>query len=85
MGAGADEVLDLVAKAYLAPGRAALVPIPTYPMYGVLTTQRGARITAVPRLGPEAGFALDVARVIAALPECAVVWLCSPEQPDRSI
>ncbi len=81
VGAGADEVLDLVAKAYLAPGKAALVPIPTYPMYGVLTTQRGARITAVPRLGSEAGFALDMARVIAALPECAVVWLCSPNNP----
>ena len=53
VGAGADEVLDLVAKAYLGPGSAALVPIPTYPMYGVLTGQRGAQLIGVPRLAPE--------------------------------
>ena len=51
VGAGADEVLDLVAKAYLPAGAGALVPMPTYPMYGVLTSQRAARIVAVPRLG----------------------------------
>jgi len=60
VGAGADEILDLVAKAYLPAGAAALVPIPTYPMYGVLTSQRAARIVAVPRLGRDAAFALDV-------------------------
>jgi histidinol-phosphate aminotransferase len=81
VGAGADEVLDLVAKAYLAPGTAALVPIPTYPMYGVLTTQRGARIFAVPRRPGADGFALDVPGITARLPEVAVVWLCSPNNP----
>src|SRR3954447_16193145 len=47
VGGGADEVLDLVAKACLPAGSAALVPVPTYPMYGVLTTQRAARIVPV--------------------------------------
>src|SRR5687767_3895202 len=50
VGAGADEVLDVVAKAYLPAGSAALLPIPTYAMYGVLTSQRAARIVSVPRL-----------------------------------
>ncbi len=81
VGAGADEVLDIVAKAFLGPGRAAIVPIPTYPMYGVLTTQRGARIVPVPRLDAAAGFALDVPAVVARLPEVAVAWLCSPNNP----
>src|SRR5690349_13263069 len=49
VGAGADEILDLVAKAYLSAGSAALVPIPTYAMYGVMTSQRAARIVSVPR------------------------------------
>ena len=49
VGAGADEIIDLVAKAYLPAGSAALVPIPTYSMYGVFTGQRAARIVAVPR------------------------------------
>src|SRR4051794_32237411 len=74
VGAGADEILDLVAKAYLAAGASALVPIPTYPMYGVLTSQRAARIVSVPRLPAAEGFGLHVAEVIARLPEVAVVW-----------
>lgn len=82
VGAGADEVLDLVAKAYLPAGASALVPIPTYGMYGVLTSQRAARIVAVPRLSAEELYALDVAGVIARLPEVAVVWLCSPNNPS---
>jgi histidinol-phosphate aminotransferase len=81
VGAGADEVLDLVGKAYLPAGSAALVPIPTYAMYGVLTSQRAARIVAVPRLGGGESFALDLPAVIARLPEVAVVWLCSPNNP----
>lgn len=81
VGAGADEVLDLVAKAYLPAGGAALVPIPTYAMYGVLTSQRAARVVPVPRLGLESGYALDVPAVVARLDQVAVVWLCSPNNP----
>ena len=81
VGAGADEVIDLVAKAFLPAGCAALVPIPTYAMYGVLTSQRAARIEAVPRLGPDDGFRLDVAATIVKLDEVRVVWLCSPNNP----
>jgi histidinol-phosphate aminotransferase len=81
VGAGADEVLDLVAKACLPAGSSAIVPIPTYPMYGVLTSQRAARIVAVPRRGPADGFALDVSAIAAQLPDARVVWLCSPNNP----
>jgi len=81
VGAGADEGLDLVGKAFLSPDGRALVPVPTYAMYGVLSAQRGARMVAVPRLGADAGFALDVDAVIARLPEVQVAWLCAPNNP----
>jgi histidinol-phosphate aminotransferase len=81
VGAGADEVLDLVAKAYLPAGSTAIVPVPTYPMYGVLASQRAARITAVPRRGPRDSFGLDVPAIAARLPDAHVVWLCSPNNP----
>lgn len=81
VGAGADEVLDLVAKAYLSAASAALVPIPTYPMYGVLAQQRAARMVSVPRLGAEGNFGLNVPAVVARLAEVGVVWLCSPNNP----
>ncbi len=85
VGAGADEVLDLVAKAYLGPGARAVVPIPTYSMYGVFTTQRAAQLVPVPRLGLAAGFALDVEALEAALPTAAVVWLCNPNNPTGAM
>jgi histidinol-phosphate aminotransferase len=81
VGAGADEILDLMAKAFLPPGGTAVLPVPTYAMYRVLTEQRPARALAVPRLGAAAGFALDVAAVRSAAREAVLVWLCSPNNP----
>jgi histidinol-phosphate aminotransferase len=81
VGAGADEVLDIIAKTFLSAGGAAVVPLPTYGMYGVLTSQRPARVLAVPRLGPDAGYALDVPAVLARLGEAQVIWLAVPNNP----
>jgi histidinol-phosphate aminotransferase len=81
VGAGADEVLDVIAKAYLAPGEGSVVPVPTYSMFRVLSGQRGAHVVEVPRLGADAGFALDIPAMRAALETAAVVWLCSPNNP----
>ncbi|HUG48827.1 MAG TPA: histidinol-phosphate transaminase, partial [Candidatus Limnocylindria bacterium] len=72
---------DMIAKAFLPAASAALVPVPTYAMYGVLTSQRAARIVAVPRLGPASNYALDVPAVCARLAEVSVVWLCAPNNP----
>jgi histidinol-phosphate aminotransferase len=74
-------VLDIIAKAYLKPGDRSIVPIPTYSMYGVLTDQRDARIEAVPRQGPDGGFALDMPAMLAALPGASAVWLTVPNNP----
>jgi len=81
VGAGADEVLDLVAKAFLPAGGAAVVPTPTYAMYRVLTEQRQARVIAVPRRPAAEGWAMDLEAVRAAAREASLVWLCSPNNP----
>jgi histidinol-phosphate aminotransferase len=81
VGAGADEILDLVAKAFIPAGGRAVVPVPTYAMYRVLTEQRQASVIAVPRLGTAAGWALDIPATRAAAADAAVVWLCSPNNP----
>jgi len=80
-GAGADEILDMCVKAFLPAGRAAVVPVPSYAMYRVVTEQRGGRIVAVPRLGPDGGFSIDVDAVRAAARDAAMVWLCNPNNP----
>ena len=81
VGAGADEILDLVAKAFLPVGGTAVLPAPTYAMYRVLTEQRGAQLAVVSRQPAAEGFALDVDAVRAAARTAQLVWLCSPNNP----
>ncbi len=81
VGAGADEILDLIGKVFVPAGGAAVIPTPTYAMYRVVTEQRGAVAVLVPRLGPGAGWALDEAAVRTAAANADVVWLCSPNNP----
>jgi histidinol-phosphate aminotransferase len=81
VGAGADEVLDLIGKAFLPPGGRAVVPVPTYAMYRVVTEQRPATVAAIPRLPAERGWSLDVAATRDAARDASIVWLCSPNNP----
>jgi histidinol-phosphate aminotransferase len=81
VGAGADEVLDTIAKAFLPTGGRAIIPVPTYAMYAVHTSQRGAIADTVLRLPAEQGFRMDLEQVIDRLPGANVVWLCSPVNP----
>ena len=81
VGAGADEILDIIGKAFLPEGSRTVIPTPTYAMYRVITEQRGATVIAVPRLGRDAGYVLDAPAVRAAARDAALVWLCSPNNP----
>ena len=81
VAAGADEALDLVAKAFLPAGGTSVVPIPTYAMYRVVTEQRRANVVAVPRRAAAEGWALDLDATAAAAGRADVVWLCSPNNP----
>jgi histidinol-phosphate aminotransferase len=81
VGAGADEVLDVIVKAFLPAGGRAVIPVPSYAMYRVLTEQRPADVIAVARRPQADGFALDVSAVRAAARGASLVWLCSPNNP----
>ena len=81
VGAGADEILDLLGKVFLPPGGSAVIPTPTYAMYRVVTEQRGARAILVPRLGPDAAWRFDPEGVRAAATTADLVWICSPNNP----
>ncbi len=96
VGAGADECLDLSAKAFVPHGGSAVVPVPTYPMYGILTDQRRAETIRVPRRPADEGFALDVEAIRASVaaagaartdttrPAVDLVWLCNPNNPTAT-
>jgi histidinol-phosphate aminotransferase len=81
VGAGADEILDVVAKTFLAAGSRAVIPVPTYAMYRVLTEQRAAEVVPVSRLGPGEGYSLDLPEMRQAARDAALLWLCSPNNP----
>ncbi|MGZ8501871.1 MAG: pyridoxal phosphate-dependent aminotransferase [Candidatus Limnocylindrales bacterium] len=81
VGAGADEILDVVAKTFLPPGGTAVIPTPSYAMYRVLTEQRPARVRPVPRLDPAGGYAIDVDLTRTVARGADLVWLCSPNNP----
>lgn len=81
VGAGADEILDVIVKTFLVEGSRAVIPVPTYAMFRVLTEQRGAVAILVPRLGPGEGYAIDVPAMREAARDAALIWLCSPNNP----
>lgn len=85
VGAGADEILDLAAKACLRPRGRAVVPTPSYGMYPVVTRQRGAALVKVPRGGADDGFPLNVGALLRAAAGADFVWLCDPNNPTGTV
>ena len=76
---GTDEGLDLVTKAFIDRGEEAVIPTPTYAMYGIDTQLMGGRIKTVPRT---ADFGLDVDGILGSVgPKTKLVFLCNPNNP----
>ncbi len=82
VGAGADELIAMVAQAYLEPGRSFVVSDPTYSLFAIASGIAGARAVLVP-CGE--GFALDRARFLEAAAGADVVWLANPNNPTGEV
>src|ERR1035437_2070358 len=83
--AGADEALDLTARAFLRERSVAVVATPTYAMYRIVSEQRGASVVAVPRLGTDDAFRLDIPALAEAGRHADLVWLCEPNNPTGTL
>jgi len=81
VGAGADEVLDLIAKSYIADGTQVVLSRPTYPMFRILSEIAGGSIDEVP--APD--LRLDRARFLARAGTARVTWLCNPNNPTGEL
>jgi histidinol-phosphate aminotransferase len=78
LGNGSNDVLELVASAFLGPGRAAVMSQHCFAVYPLATQSRGARSIVVP--AKEYGHDLEaMARAIDD--ETFVVWLANPNNP----
>ena len=78
-GAGVDEIILLIAKAFLGPTTRAVAPAPTYPLYEIATRQAGAEFRTVALRGPEFVFPVD--DLVSAAATADVVWICTPNNP----
>ncbi|HHC09143.1 MAG TPA: aminotransferase class I/II-fold pyridoxal phosphate-dependent enzyme, partial [Actinobacteria bacterium] len=77
-GAGVDELILLVARAFLGPGRRSVAMSPTYPLYRIAAAQVGADHVDVPA---DDGLATPVDALAAAARDADVLWLCVPNNP----
>ena len=84
LGNGSDEAIDLIIRAFCEPYQnSILITDPTYGMYAVC-----ADINAVPVIKVELTkeFDLDMNAIFRAIiPECKVIFLCSPNNPTGNL
>jgi histidinol-phosphate aminotransferase len=78
-GAGIDELIQLVANAFLDPDSSAVMVTPSYPLYRIATSLRGARTVELPLIEPD--FAFPVQALLGASREADLTWLCAPNNP----
>ncbi len=84
IGRGSDEGIDLLVRAFCAPGADAVVTTPpVFGMYAVGARLQGARIVEVPLVEDADDFRVDLAKVAerAEGERAKLVFLCSPGNP----
>jgi histidinol-phosphate aminotransferase len=79
VGAGADELILLAARAFLSSSTAAVAATPTYTLYRIATAQVGARFVGVGAAPPDFAFPAD--EVIDAARDAHLTWMCIPANP----
>jgi histidinol-phosphate aminotransferase len=78
-GCGADELLELVAKAFLGPGDEAVFAWPSFAMYPIVVQGMGAEPVQVPL---DAALVHDLDAMRAAITDrTRVVFVCNPNNP----
>lgn len=78
-GAGVDEILLLIARAFLGPRTRACAAVPTYPLYEIATLQTGSEFMAIDFEPPSFEFPR---RALGEAAETSdVTWLCVPNNP----
>ncbi|MFP4272509.1 MAG: histidinol-phosphate transaminase [Halothiobacillaceae bacterium] len=84
LGNGSNDVLELIARAFLGPGREAVFSEHAFAVYPIVTQATGATARVVPALGPDSDmpFGNDLAGMARAIGEhTAVVFLANPNNP----
>ncbi|MCP4037401.1 MAG: histidinol-phosphate transaminase [bacterium] len=78
-GCGADEILELIMKTFVAPGDEVVMPWPSFAMYPIVVQGMGGKVVQVPL---REDFSHDLEAMRAAISErTKVVFVCNPNNP----
>ncbi|RLJ64783.1 histidinol-phosphate transaminase [Sulfurisoma sediminicola] len=78
LGNGSNDVLDLAARVFLAPGRSSVFSQHAFAVYPLATMSAGGECIAV----PARHYGHDLAAMRAAIrPDTRVVWIANPNNP----
>ncbi len=80
IGAGSDELIDLILMMTIDPGDSVIIPVPTFGVYHTRTTIFGGEPVQIPRNGD---FGLDMDRIIQSIDaRTKAIFICSPNNPS---
>lgn len=78
LGNGSNDVLDIAARVFLAPGRSAVFSRHAFAVYPLATMSAGAECLAA----PARHFGHDPAAMLAAIrPDTHLIWIANPNNP----
>ncbi|MDR2240133.1 MAG: histidinol-phosphate transaminase [Zoogloeaceae bacterium] len=78
LGNGSNDVLDLAARVFLAPGRSSVFSRHAFAVYPLATLSAGGECIAV----PAKAYGHDLAAMRAAIrPDTRIVWIANPNNP----
>ena len=78
LGNGSNDVLDLIARVFLAPGRSAVFAQHAFAVYPLATLSTGAELIAT----PARNYGHDLSAMLAAIrPDTRIVWIANPNNP----
>ncbi len=78
LGNGSNDVLDLIARVFLAPGRSAIFAQHAFAVYPLATLSTGAALIST----PARNFGHDLNAMLAAIrPDTHIVWIANPNNP----
>lgn len=78
LGNGSNDVLDLLARVFLAPGRSSVFSAHAFAVYPLATLSAGGENI----VAPAKDFGHDLAAMLAAIrPDTRIVWIANPNNP----
>jgi histidinol-phosphate aminotransferase len=82
LGNGSDDIISMLARAFLQPGDESIIPRPSFLMYEIMVRSAGA----TPVFVPLKSLAIDLQGILNALSgKTRMIFLCNPNNPTGTI